>query len=257
LDKGTDTALYNDNFYKKINDKIPEANNSISSLDLDSMKVGAGIFLIIIMSIMIAFSLIIIVIALTVIRFAIVTYIEGNMKNIGSMEALGYTGKELVTATILQFGLLAAVGIAIGLILSISCSGAVTNLASSTIGLVWNGNVNLIALLITIVLIMALVVVIAYLTAAKLKKITPIIAMREGINTHNFKKNHLPLNRSVFGINTTIGLKALLQNMKQNITVMIIVTLLSFVCVLAFTANYNFNIKGIRNSRIPSSYRIT
>jgi Predicted ABC-type transport system involved in lysophospholipase L1 biosynthesis, permease component len=244
LERGTDLALYNDNFVKNMNSVIESSTSNVMVMDFSTMKVGVSIFLVIIMSVLIAFSAIIILITLTVIWFSIVTYMEGNMKNIGSMEALGYTGRELIFSTVFQFALITAVSIAIGLVLAVSCTGIVTNLASSSIGLVWNSKVNPLAVGMDAVVILLLVIGIAYLASAKLKRITPVTALREGIQTHNFKKNHFPLSKVSINVNAAIGLKAFMQNMKQNITIFIIVTLMSFVCVFAFSANYNFNINN-------------
>lgn len=241
LVKGTDSSLFSDIFVKQSNERIA-STNTIMSLDYAGIKIGVSVFFIILMAILIAFSVIIILIALTVMRFAIVTYIEGNIKNIGSMEALGYTGKELVIGTVLQFALITLVSVGLGLVIAISSTGIVTNLASSSIGLVWNSKVNPLAIILSIIVIMTSVILITYLTSAKLKKITPIVALRSGIDTHNFKKNHFPFSKGTLNIHVAIGLKSLMHNWKQNITILIIVTLMSFVSVFAFTANYNFNI---------------
>lgn len=258
LKKGVDSALYNDNF----TDKLPEAASTITSMDLTSAKTGVSIFLIIIMTVLIAIAVIIILIALTVIRFAIETYIEGNMKNIGSMEALGYTGKELIFSTMLQFVTIAAAGFTAGLAASVLCAGIVTNLASSAIGLVWNSKWNPIAFVIDIGIIMFSVIAITYLTAAKLKKITPITALREGINTHSFKKNHFPFYKTFLPVNMAAGFKTLMLNAKQNMMMLIIIGLMTFVSVFAFMTNYNFNINnvtllkliGLENSHILVTY---
>lgn len=250
MPKGTDTVKYSNTFIKEMNHKVTGSTSKISVLDYDSMKVGVSIFFIIIMSFLIMFSAIIILIALTVIRFAVVTYIEGNIQNIGSMEALGYTGHELVSSTVLQFALITLVSTIIGILIAFSCTGIVTNIVSSSIGLVWDNKINLSAIIINFVIILGSVIMISYMTASKIKKITPITALRSGIDTHNFRKNHLPLNRSKGNINMLMGFKTLMHNMKQNITVFIILTLMSFVCVFAFTANYNLIIDNTAMLRL-------
>lgn len=259
---GTDLSSYGNDFVNISNDKAEESTAGITSLDYETMKIGDSVFLTILMAIIIAFSAIILLIALTVIRFAIVTYIEGNMKNIGSLEALGYTGKELVRSTVVQFELIALISICLGLLIAFSCTGIVTNMASSSVGLKWDSGIHPLSVMIDVMVIMLLVFMIAYLTASRLKKITPIMALRGGILTHNFKRNHFPLSKSSLNVNLTVGLKTLMHNMKQNITIMIIVCLMSFVAVFTFTINYNFNVDntaflrlvGIEKSQLVLSY---
>lgn len=263
LNKDTDTNLYSENFIKKSSNILQSSMSDIMSMDYNTMKVGVSIFLVIIMSVLITFSFIIILIALTMMRFAIVTHIEGNIKNIGSMEALGYTGKELILSTVLQFVVITLFSIGLGFVIATAGIGLMTNLLSSSIGLAWNASINVKAMLINLVIIMALVMMIAYLAASKLKKVTPITAMRSGIDTHNFKKNYIALDRSPYPVNITLGLKSLLRNMKQNVIIVIIVTLMSFVSVFAFTANYNFNVDntallrlvGIEKSQLQVIYK--
>lgn len=262
LDESIDVALYSDLFIKKLNNINSAAMADITIMDYDTMKVGVSVFLIIIMSVFIAFSAIIILIALAVMRFAIVTQIEGNIKNIGSMEALGYTGKELVKSTVLQYTLLAILGTILGVTIGTFSSRLMTNLISSSIGMSWNPSINPIAIVINLAIILTLVIVITLLAASKLKRITPIMALRSGIETHNFKKNYFTFHKSPFNVHTSIGLKALMQNMNQNIIILIIVILMSFVSVFSYTINYNFNIDdtaslrliGIEKSHILVSY---
>lgn len=256
------TSQFNDDFAKEMNEKLKSATSLVNSLDFDSMKVGVGAFFVIMMILLITFSIIVIMIALTVIRFAIVTYIEGNIKNIGSMEALGYTGRELARGTVIQFILITLVSTAIGVLLSISCTRVVTNLVSSSIGLQWKSEVNPIVILVSFAIILFMVWFITSLTARRIKKITPIMALRDGIETHNFRKNYFPLHKGKTSLNATIGFKSLMQNMKQNITMFTIVFLMSFVCVFAFTTNYNFVVSntamlrmiGIEKSHLMVGY---
>ena len=244
LSPGTNNTLYCDQFVKKANTEMKEVMSNTFASDYNLMKKGDSIFLNLIMAVVVVFSFIILMIALTVIRFAIVSYIEGNMKNIGAMEALGYTSNELILGVILQFILISFVGIILGFIFSIFGLGIMTNFVSTSVGLTWEMGVNGWAFLINLGVIVFMVITISYLAARKLKEITPLIALRDGLHTHNFRKNYLPLHKSPFHLNITIGLKTLTHNMSQNVIMLIIVSLMSFVCVFTFTTNYNFNIEN-------------
>lgn len=240
--KEKNSTDYGNDFTKKINNKINDVSNTVNAINYNSMAPSVSIFFNILMMILIIFSIIIILIALTIIRFSVITYIEGSIKNIGSMEALGYTGGELLSVTILQFALITLVSDIVGLMISFSCTGIVKRLVSSSIGLVWEGKLNIAAVVINVCLIMASVIAMTYMAGSKIKKITPVIALRNGINTHSFKKNYLPLGKTKLNVNVAMGLKNLMNNRKQNRTILIIVTLMSFVCVFSFTVNYNFNV---------------
>ncbi|HKL99070.1 MAG TPA: ABC transporter permease [Mobilitalea sp.] len=241
LTPDTDITLFGTELIKSFNqsDKIDTAR--ISLVDYPSMKAGVSTFVIILMAIIIVFSLIIMLITLTIMRFAIITHIEESIKNIGSMEALGYTGRQLMYANVIQFIMITLLATGIGFVIAFACTGAVANAVSSSIGLRWIGGINIAAILISMLVILISVTLIAYMVSKKIRRISPVVALRNGIDTHNFKKNHFPLARTPWNVNVVAGLKSLVQSTKQNITVFIVVALMSFVTVFSFAINYNFN----------------
>ncbi len=106
-----------------------------------------------------------------------------------------------------------------------------------------------------------LILIVTAMTARKLKRITPLVALRSGIETHNFKRNYLPLTKSKLNLNFAIGVKGLLFNRKQNIVMSVIISLLTFACVYALAMYYNFviddsallNLVGMETSEIQMS----
>ncbi|BCN32969.1 ABC transporter permease [Anaeromicropila herbilytica] len=242
LERGTKTDQFDTTFIKHFNAQQSNKKADLLTLDYATMKIGLCLFLSIIMAILIVFSIIIIVIVLTVMRFTIVSHIESNIKNIGSMQAMGYRPYQLIMAIVLQFSIISIFGYLIGMIMASFSSGIVKNIVSSSIGLEWKSSMNLLAALVSLVLILALVSSVSYFTSRKIKMITPIIALRNGIESHNFKKSYFPLDRTPVNYNILLGLKSFFYHTKQNITIIIVVLLMSFVCIFSFAANYNFNI---------------
>ena len=72
-----------------------------------------------------------------------------------------------------------------------------------------------------------------WLSSRKIKKIEPIVALRSGVQTHNFKKNHIPLERTKAPLNLALALKTTLSGAKQNVTVGITMLVLSLVVVFS------------------------
>ena len=75
----------------------------------------------------------------------------------------------------------------------------------------------------------------------KIGKIDPIIALRDGLAGHNFKKNHVRLDRSGFGVNTSLALKTMFTNRKQNIITFFVVGFIIFVCTIGLMMYENFS----------------
>ncbi|KNZ40335.1 ABC transporter permease [Acetobacterium bakii] len=227
-------------YTEKIKPVTSERTGSYATLNYETMKTGVSIFIHIIMAVLVAFSIIILLIAFIVIKFSTTTHIENNIKNIGTLEAMGYTTTQILNAILLEYLLITGGGYIIGVAAAFGISPAISNVVSSSIGLRWLTGINPQAAMLSLGIIMLSVLGISYFSAVKIKKITPLTALRNGIETHHFNKNRVPLDNTRLGLNTALGLKSFFFNKKQNIIAGIIIMLLSLVCVFAFAMYYNF-----------------
>lgn len=264
IDDVADSTDFENAVSKQMNDRIADpAFMSVFVVNYLTMRTGASIFINILMSVMAIFSILIILISLIVIRFSINSNLEENLPNVGISEAIGYTTAQLIGATILEYMIITVSGIIAGFAIAGGISGYFGGIVSASVGLVWKPGVDVVAVLISILVVMGLVLGILFVATRKYKCITVLDALRGGINTHNFKKNHLPLSKWNFGMNTTLGLKSMLQNKKQNVSVVAIVTLLVYTCVISLSMYYNFvednraliNLVGIEKPDIQIMYR--
>ena len=211
------------------------------SLNYDVMKSGTGTLVMIFMAMLTVFAVLLILVVLIIIRFNIGNSIEENIKNIGIMEACGYTSKQMICAVVLEFSILGIVGTALGLVIANACSKALGNIIASAMGLLWNVGFSLVSAILTVAAILAFILLIARVSAKKYKKISPLDALRNGIYSHNFKKNSLRLEKSPLPLNASLGVKSTLFNLKKNIFITIVVVILTFVTCMAFAIFKNFS----------------
>lgn len=87
--------------------------------------------------------------------------------------------------------------------------------------------------LLTLLILCGAVSVVVWLSARRIKKIEPITALRQGVQTHNFKRNHVPLEGTQASLNLALALKTALSGIKNNITICI--TMLALSLVIAFS----------------------
>lgn len=235
-----------DKFMKDVDNDISAFTNknnfssSFLTLSYETMKQGTTIPVMIFMALLTLFAVLLIIVVLIIIKFNINTSIEENIKNTGIMEACGYTGRQMITAAMLEFGILGVTGIAFGLIFAGIASGFTGNIISSSMGLIWDMNFSMISALITVISILGFIVLIAYISSRKFKKIAPLDALRNGINSHNFKKNRLRLDKSPFSLNTSLGIKCTLFNLKKNVFLSVVIAILAFVTNVALASVSNF-----------------
>lgn len=240
LENGSSSNEYQDEVIKKVSLEKGIANEELMTSNYEQMKVGTTTMISIVMMILIVFSLLMLVIALIVIRFTIVNHVEEDIKNIGAMEAAGFTSWMMRKVLILQFILLAAIGSVLGLVAAFCGSDFVTKFVSSSIGLRWKASFSMISLVTTLAMIFVFVIGIAVKTSSRLKKITPIVALRNGLSTYSFKKNYLPLDRTRGNLQLLLGLKQMLYARRQNLSMGLIGFLMAFTFMIGFTMLENF-----------------
>lgn len=240
LEDVNDSKKYETALMKKVAAESESGLTKLTDVNYMTMRDGTGMMMNILMSILAVFSVLIVLIAIVVMRFSVVSNMEENLPNIGILEALGYTGGQLARATVLECMVITVFGIVFGFLTAGLASNLIAGIVSGSIGLRWKPMTDVIALVITVAVILFLVLAAVLMTSRRYKKITTLDALRDGIATHSFKRNHMPLQKSVFKLNTSLGLKTMLHNKKQNFAMIIIVTLLSYASVLMLTLYYNF-----------------
>ena len=184
-------------------------------------------------AIMSAMAFLVLLIALVVIASHIVNYIQVNMKNLGTLKAVGYTSKQLIGSLLLQFLGLTALTAVIGAGLSYCLFPAVNAMMISQTGIPYAIHFLPIPFLASLFILGGTVVIAVWLSARRMKKIEAIAALRSGIRTHNFKHNHVPLEQTKAPVDIALGLKTTFSGIKHNITVCITMLVLSLAVVFS------------------------
>lgn len=231
---------------------------SCTIFNSDTMKIGVSATVEIIMAMLVVFAILLIVISMVVIRFSIATYIEEDIKNLGSMEAVGFTSRMIQGALIAQFVLITTIGFVLGTVASYLGVGVVSMFVETSIGLVWTEKVTIDILLIAFATLIILITGVTFKVSRKIRKVTPIMALRNGIENYHFGKNHLPLATTRGNLHWLLGMKGIFQNGRQNLAIGIIVAITSFSISFALSM-YNslvshpvafFNIIGIEKPEL-------
>ncbi|PRR82760.1 ABC transporter permease [Clostridium vincentii] len=193
--------------------------------------------------IFIAFAMLIVIVSLLVSNFRINNSIEEEMQNMGALKALGYTGKQIILVMITPYIGIGAITIVLGSILSYGLLPALESSFNSQTGLIWIQGFSFSALLVTVAFILGMIATISYLSARKIKKLKPIEALRGGIATHNFRKNHFPIEKTKGNVNFILALKNLCGNVRQNILLFVVIVAVTLSTIFAGTMFYNSVIK--------------
>lgn len=200
-------------------------------------------------AIMCVMAFLVLLIALVVIISNIVNYIQVNLKNLGVLKAVGYTSGQLVCSLLLQFLGIALIAALVGAALSYALFPAINSMMIAQTGIPYAMRFLPLPILISIVILGGAVALSVWLSARRIKKVEPIVALRSGVQTHNFKKNRVPLERTKAPLNFALALKTTLSGVKHNITMCITMLVLSLIVVFSglMTENVIVDMKPFLN----------
>lgn len=180
-----------------------------------------------------AMSFLVILIAFVVIASNVSNYIQENMKNLGALKAMGYKSGQIIFALLLQFTGTTLLTAFVGVGISYGLFPAVNTMMIAQTGIPYEVGFLILPCLITIIIIGGAVTLAVWLSAHRIKRIEPIVALRAGVQTHNFKRNHVPLESTREPLNLALALKTTFSNVKQNVTVCITMLVVSLVVVFS------------------------
>ncbi|MCL2528728.1 MAG: ABC transporter permease [Coriobacteriia bacterium] len=202
--------------------------------------------------ILVVFAALLISISLLVIRFRIRNSIEESMHNIGALKAVGYTGKQLLWAHVLQFSIIALVGIVLGIGLSYALLPVVSGVLEQQTALQWQQGFDLGLSALAFISILLAVAVVTWLSARRIQKLQPLTALRQGLSTHNFKRNHFSLDSSRGALTWLLAVKSALHAKGQMVMIALIVTMVSFAAAAGVAVYDNLGVNSGHFARILS-----
>ncbi len=198
--------------------------------------------LIIAVSFLVATSLIIAAVAMMLAN-SISNYIRENMKTLGALKAIGYTGNDIKFSLVIWFLIIAAIASVIGIVVAYMVMPLFASIIIGQMGVPYSVTFNLFATLIPVAFVVLFTLIVTVICANKVSKIQPIVALREGVESHNFKKNHVALDKTSLGLNTSLAMKTFFGNMKQNVITFIVLGFMIFCCVISLLLYENFSRK--------------
>lgn len=180
-----------------------------------------------------AMAFFVLLIALIVIASNIINYIQVNMKDLGALKAIGYTSGQLVGALLAQFLGLSLAAAAAGAGLSYALFPGINAMMIQQTGIPYAVRFLPVPFALTLVILCAASALAVWLASRRIKKIEPITALRAGLTTHNFRRNHVPLDKTNAPLNLALALKTTLSGVKHNVTVCVTMLVLSLVVVFS------------------------
>ena len=220
------------------------------SVSWENMKGGASFLSMIVCAIVMLFAVIIIAVAAIIITFSIRNFIRRSMKDTGALEASGYTVRELRGALTVQIALAALTGSLAGILLGIATFGIFGQVVTIVLGLTWNQPLNIPVAVITVLALTGLMILEARWVSRAFKKFTVLDALRGGINAHNYRKNHVRLEKTKLPVSAALSMKDTLGNPGRNIVLAAVACILTLAMLMGFGMYENFGKNTARMAKL-------
>lgn len=180
-----------------------------------------------------AMAFLTILIAVVVIMSNISNFIHNNMKNLGALKALGFTSRQLIGTLFTQFLSVTLISAVFGTVISYIAFSPLNSMMTAQTGIPYHTHIMPLQSAVSVIILFAAVALAVIMSAGKLRKIEPITALRSGVRTHSFKKNHIPLDKTSIPLNAAMALKTTFANVKQNIVVVVTMLIISLITVFS------------------------
>lgn len=214
----TEKEFSYEEYYEKCSVRSNESVASIAILiDKDTEKWSETNFLNVFLYMSVFLSVVTMISALFLILHKISKDMEEQMVQIGVLEALGYTSRELSLSYICEYIFTGGIGAIIGGIMAAVFSPVMDTLTRGMINRDVHTDVDILRIFIVVISIIALVTFFALSRAARVKKLSPVVAFRKGIKSHHFGKNILPLEKMRHSINLRLAFKSIFNDLCSNI----------------------------------------
>ncbi|MCR2804006.1 ABC transporter permease [Paenibacillus soyae] len=227
-------------FGKQFPDKNMDVNNPLFwEGDIELVKSVGSITINVVAMILVAFAAVIVLVSLMVIQFRVTNSIDDGIVNIGVLKALGYTSRQIIVATILQFLLIAAAAGIVGAALSYGVLPVFGSIVTTLSGLIWTTGFDAGVNGVSVLLITLMVLAVTLLASVRIRSLQPVTALRGGIRTHSFRRNRFPLDRAAGSLHWLLACKAMIMNKKQNIMVACVIAAITFASIFSVVLYYN------------------
>lgn len=209
---GTLVYLYSSDMEKVSTQIKPIVDNSIRTMDRAFMEF-CYILDMIVVGVLLVVSIILIAIAFVVLRFTISFTLSEEFREIGVMKAIGIGNFRIRGLYLVKYMGLSVIGATIGFALSFPFGEMLMSVSSQSI-IVGNQSPILINIFCT-VLVIAVILLFCYECTDKVKKMTPIDAIRNGQTGERFRKKSLmSLGKSKLSVTSFLALNDIASSPK-------------------------------------------
>lgn len=181
----------------------------------------------------------VLIVAMTVASSNAATHVQQSMPELGILKSVGYTGRSLITVMVLQYVWVALPASIAGAALAYTVFPELSSMMTAQTGIPYDVRFLPGPFAASCILCTATIAVCVWCAARRIRRIEPIAALRSGVETHSFRRNHVPLAWTRLPLSLALGLKDCFNSPRRNATICVTMTALTLLIVFAATMTTN------------------
>lgn len=188
-------------------------DNSALTMDRAMMEF-MYIFDMVLVGILLVVSIILIIIAFVVLRFTITFTLSEEFREIGVMKAIGISNSKIRGLYLVKYAALSIIGACIGLVLSFPFGEMLMSVSAQSI--IMGKQSPILVNILCAIFVIAVILLFCYGCTGKVKKMSPIDAIRNGQTGERFrKKSVMSLGKSKFPTTSFLALNDIVSSPKR------------------------------------------
>ncbi|HBX81953.1 MAG TPA: hypothetical protein DEG88_05545 [Propionibacteriaceae bacterium] len=202
-------------------------------LNGDLLTAGAAMSAGIFSTVLIAFALVIVAVAVVIMRFLLRTALAEDITIIGVLRACGHTTGGIIASLAATFALVTVVGSAVGVALSYVALPTVARVLTAQSGVTWQVIFAPVTMLGIVGALTGVVGLLAAASGAALRRLPTAVALRGGGAPHTYRSSQLPLATTRLPLAPALGVKAALQQWRQSLVLVLTIAMVTFAAVFS------------------------
>lgn len=228
-----------------------DSSKMIVAIDIDLVDLSRSMMASMIAVMMVVFAAIIVVVCLLVVRFRIINSLEDDILKIGSLKSIGYTNRQIICSVLMQFLTISGLGTLIGIAVSYPLLPSISNILEQQSGLRWVQGFDPKVSSITFFILVGIVALVTFLASRRVRNLTPVSALRGETTAKKYNKNRLNFEKTKGNISVLLAFKSIIQNIKQNIMIIVILIAVTFAGAYGVIMYYNTTFDTTAFAEVP------
>ena len=228
------------------------AESITETFDFDFVQLARTLMASVISLMLVLFATIIVGVCLLIVYFRITNSVEEDALKICSLKSVGYTSAQIAGSILLQFLILAVVGILIGIVASYTVLPLVSAILERQSGLLWVPPFDGALVAITWMALLGTTALVVAVATRHIRRLSPVSALRgESTTRRKAARNRLALERMRSAGPIVLGLKSMTQNVRQTVMILIILVAVSIAGVFGIIMYYNSSVDTKAFAEVP------